>query len=75
MSDAQALAGGDVFCRVHGNKVADVSGFYDRKTGQTFVKFEGKCTIQIYTYSRFCPMGLYVICDFSRNMATGRLDS
>lgn len=40
VSDAQALAGGDVFCRVHGNKVADVSGFYDRKTGQTFVKFE-----------------------------------
>lgn len=49
VSDAQALAGGDVFCRVHGNKVADVSGFYDRKTGQTFVKFEGKCTIHIYT--------------------------
>ena len=44
VSDAQALAGGDVFCRVHGNKVAEVSGFYDRKTGQTFVKFEGKCT-------------------------------
>jgi hypothetical protein len=65
VSDAQALAGGDVFCRVHGNKVADVSGFYDRKTGQTFVKFEGKCTIQIHMYSRFCPMGLYVICGFS----------
>jgi len=40
VSDAQALAGGDVFCRVHGNKVADVSGFYDRKTGQTFVEFK-----------------------------------
>jgi len=51
VSDAQALAGGDVFCRVHGNKVADVSGFYDRKTGQTFVKFEGKCTDQIYLYT------------------------
>lgn len=42
VSDAQALAGGDVFCRVHGNKVGEVSGFYDRKTGQTFVKFSGK---------------------------------
>jgi len=39
VSDAQALAGGDVFCHVHGNKVGEVSGFYDRKTGQTFVKF------------------------------------
>ncbi|KAN0086231.1 hypothetical protein V8E55_007365 [Tylopilus felleus] len=39
VSDAQAFADGDVFCRVHGNKVAEVSGFYDRKTGQTFVKF------------------------------------
>jgi hypothetical protein len=65
VSEAQALAGGDVFCRVHGNKVADVSGFYDRKTGQTFVKFEGKCTIQIYMYSRFSSRGLYVICGFS----------
>ena len=42
VSDAQALAGGDVVCRVHGNKVGEVSGFYDRKTGQTFVKFEGE---------------------------------
>lgn len=65
MSDAQALGGGEVFCRVHGNKVADVSGFYDRKTGQTFVKFEGKCTVQIYIHSRFSPIGLYVICRFS----------
>ena len=65
VSDAQAFAGGDVFCRVHGNKVADVSGFYDRKTGQTFVKFEGKCTIQIYLYTRFSPTRLYMICDFS----------
>ncbi|KAI0003401.1 hypothetical protein BJV74DRAFT_764542 [Russula compacta] len=40
VSDAQALAGGDVFCRVHGNKVGEVSGFYDRKTGQTFIKFD-----------------------------------
>ncbi|KAI9456462.1 hypothetical protein F5148DRAFT_984426 [Russula earlei] len=40
VSDAQALAGGDAFCRVHGNKVGEVSGFYDRKTGRTFVKFE-----------------------------------
>jgi hypothetical protein len=45
VSDAQALADGDVFCRVHGNKVGEVSGFYDRKTGQTFVKFEGECII------------------------------
>jgi hypothetical protein len=66
VSDAQALAGGDVFCRVHGNKVADVTGFYDRKTGQTFVKFEGKCTIIcIYIYSRFSPMGLHLIYGFS----------
>jgi len=43
VSDAQALAGGDAFCRVHGNKLGEVSGFYDRKTGQTFVKFEGEC--------------------------------
>jgi hypothetical protein len=42
VSEAQALAGGDVFCRVHGNKVGEVSGFYDRKTGQTFVKFDGE---------------------------------
>ena len=61
VSDAQALAGGDVFCRVHGNKVADVSGFYDRKTGQTFVKFEGKCTIHIYILS-LLPHGA---CGFS----------
>ncbi|KAF8462467.1 hypothetical protein DFH94DRAFT_605754, partial [Russula ochroleuca] len=40
VSDAQALAGGDAFCYVHGNKLGEVSGFYDRKTGQTFVKFE-----------------------------------
>ena len=65
MSDAQALAGGDVFCRVHGNKVADVSGFYDRKTGQTFVKFEGKCTIP-YIHS-FLPHGSVrdTVCSFS----------
>lgn len=44
VSDAQALAGGDVFCRVHGNKVGEVSGFYDRKTGQTFIKFDGECS-------------------------------
>jgi len=58
VSEAQALAGGDVFCRVHGNKVGEVSGFYDRKTGQTFVKFEGECTIQIYVYSRFSHMAV-----------------
>jgi hypothetical protein len=45
VSDAQAFADGDVFCRVHGNKVGEVSGFYDRKTGQTFVKFGGECDI------------------------------
>lgn len=55
VSDAQALAGGDVFCRVHGNKVADVSGFYDRKTGQTFVKFEGKCTIHMHMCTLASP--------------------
>lgn len=44
VSDAQALAGGDALCPVHARKVGDVSGFYDRKTGQTLVKFEGECT-------------------------------
>jgi hypothetical protein len=65
VSDVQALAGGNVFCQVHGNKVADVSGFYDHKTGQTFVKFEGKCTIQMYIYILASPIGLYVIYGFS----------
>ena len=53
VSDAQALAGGDVFCRVHGNKVGEVSGFYDRKTGQTFVKFEGECDASYTSFSLF----------------------
>lgn len=44
VSDAQALAGGDVFCHVHDRKLSEVTGFYDRKTGETFIKFEGECT-------------------------------
>lgn len=43
VSDTQALSGGDAFCHVHDRKMSEVSGFYDRKTGQTFVKFEGEC--------------------------------
>jgi len=54
VSDAQALAGGDVFCHVHGNKVGEVSGFYDRKTGQTFVKFNGECGIFLPVHVRTC---------------------
>lgn len=43
VSEAQALSGGDAFCHVHDKKMSEVTGFYDRKTGQTFVKFEGEC--------------------------------
>lgn len=42
VSGAQAHTDGDVFCHVHGNKVGEPSGFYDRKTGQTFIKFNGE---------------------------------
>ncbi|KAI9456669.1 hypothetical protein BJY52DRAFT_1120983 [Lactarius psammicola] len=38
-SGAQAHTDSDVFCRVHANKMGEPSGFYDRKTGQTFIKF------------------------------------
>ena len=63
VSDAQALAGGDVFCRVHGNKVGEVSGFYDRKTGQTFVKFEGECDVLHTSFSLYSPyVRSYVLC-------------
>jgi hypothetical protein len=62
VSDAQALADGDVFCRVHGNKVGEVSGFYDRKTGQTFVKFGGECDT-LYTSFLYSPFARsYVPC-------------
>ena len=33
---------GDVFCHQHEKKMREPTGFYDRKTGKTFVKFEGK---------------------------------
>lgn len=66
VSEAQALAGGDVFCRVHGNKVSEVSGFYDRKTGQTFVKFGGECdmlymTFLLSPYARSCVLCMRVL--------------
>ncbi|KAH8991068.1 hypothetical protein EDB86DRAFT_2936514 [Lactarius hatsudake] len=38
-SGAQAHTDSDVFCRIHANKMGEPSGFYDRKTGQTFIKF------------------------------------
>ena len=41
-SGAQEHTDGDVFCRVHANKMGEPSGFYDRKTGQTFIKFSGE---------------------------------
>jgi hypothetical protein len=44
VSDVQALGGGDAFCHVHDRKLSEVTGFYDRKTGETFIKFEGECT-------------------------------
>ncbi|KAH9039174.1 hypothetical protein EDB84DRAFT_1267994 [Lactarius hengduanensis] len=36
---AQAHMDGDVFCHLHANEIARPSGFYDRKTGRTFIKF------------------------------------
>ncbi|KAH8979875.1 hypothetical protein EDB83DRAFT_2493431 [Lactarius deliciosus] len=36
---AQAHMDGNVFCHLHGNEIARPSGFYDRKTGRTFIKF------------------------------------
>ncbi|KAH9026727.1 hypothetical protein EDB85DRAFT_2074864 [Lactarius pseudohatsudake] len=36
---AQAYMDGDVFCHLHANEIARPSGFYDRKTGRTFIKF------------------------------------
>ncbi|KAH9180247.1 hypothetical protein EDB89DRAFT_2110420 [Lactarius sanguifluus] len=38
-SGAQAHTDSDVFCRIHAGKMGEPSGFYDRKTGQTFIKF------------------------------------
>lgn len=38
-SGPQAHTDGDVFCRIHENKMGVPTGFYDRKTGQTFIKF------------------------------------
>lgn len=38
-SDAQAHTDSDLFCRIHAKKMGDPSGFYDRKTGQTLIKF------------------------------------
>ena len=40
VSTARADAG-DVFCHLHEKKMHEPSGFYDRKTGGTFIKFEG----------------------------------
>lgn len=42
-SGAQAHTDSDVFCRVHANKMGEPTGFYDRKTGQTFIKFSSEC--------------------------------
>lgn len=61
VSEAQAFAGGDVFCRVHGNKVGEVSGFYDRKTGQTFVKFGGECDMLYTSFLRSPYARSYVL--------------
>jgi len=41
-SGAQTHTDSDVFCRIHANKMGEPSGFYDRKTGQTFIKFSGE---------------------------------
>ncbi|KAI0303538.1 hypothetical protein B0F90DRAFT_1383962 [Multifurca ochricompacta] len=38
-SSANTHTDGDVFCHVHENKMREPSGFYDRKTGQTFIRF------------------------------------
>jgi hypothetical protein len=55
VSGAQARTDCDVFCHVHGNKVGDPSGFYDRKTGQTFVKFNGELHASSRIYAPFVP--------------------
>jgi hypothetical protein len=41
-SGPQAHTDGDVFCNIHANKMGKPTGFYDRKTGQTFIKFSGE---------------------------------
>ena len=41
-SGPQEHTDGDVFCRIHANKMGEPTGFYDRKTGQTFIKFSGE---------------------------------
>jgi hypothetical protein len=68
VSDAQALAGGDVFCRVHGKKVGEVSGFYDRKTGLTFVKFGGECdtdVVHVFSLFSLSHVRTCLVCGFS----------
>jgi hypothetical protein len=59
-SGAQAHTDCDVFCHVHANKVGEPSGFYDRKTGQTFVEFQGELrALPIsfpYAYMRTCAV-------------------
>jgi hypothetical protein len=54
-SDAQARTDCDVFCHVHGNKLGEPSGFYDRKTGQTFVKFQG----ELHALTIFFSISIY----------------
>jgi hypothetical protein len=34
MSDVQARTDYDIICHVHGNKLGELGGYYDRKTGQ-----------------------------------------
>jgi hypothetical protein len=48
VSGAQARTDADVFCHVHGNKVGEPSGFYDRKTGQTFIEFTGASHVFLF---------------------------
>ena len=65
-SGAQAHTDSDVFCRVHANKMGEPSGFYDRKSGQTFIKFSGGCMDQPARHVFAAP---------ADNMIVYRLDS
>ncbi|KAI0318420.1 hypothetical protein OF83DRAFT_1115990 [Amylostereum chailletii] len=40
ISAAKAETGGDVFCHQHEKKMQEPSGFYERKSGATFIKFD-----------------------------------
>ena len=46
-SGPQAHTDGDVFCRIHESKMGVPTGFYDRKTGQTFIKFSGERLVRV----------------------------